>query len=207
MIGNVWATRRIGVARRRTTLSLWSMCAGIWCWPPLVLRDGRALCWVHWPGVAACSPAIPRSRRDWWPPRRARWRQHRAQHQHDLSPGRQSAPRFGGAVIAGSSYSTLPVVGAVVLLAALALSWRRSGATGNSVAGTRARDPPHRSSSAANPLDLIGLQRCFLAKSIFCVSAFEALYNGTLTEKLLSQRRYARPCISSCRRTVRAPSV
>ena len=31
---------------------------------------------------------------------------------------------LGGAVIAGSSYSTLPVVGAVVLLAALALSWR-----------------------------------------------------------------------------------
>ena len=38
--------------------------------------------------------------------------------------GQAIGTSLGGAVIAGSSYSTLPVVGAVVLLAALALSWR-----------------------------------------------------------------------------------
>ena len=85
--GAVWPRRRhrqrLGHAphwpRRPTsnvTLSLWSMCIGMLVlaaighsWAKFVLG---ALAW----GGGVALPATPRSRLDWWPPRRPRGRQH-----------------------------------------------------------------------------------------------------------------------------------
>ena len=125
VIGNVWATRRIGTAgpTSNVTLSLWSMCAGM-----LVLAAagaswaGFVLGALAWGGgvfannssqqarLVAASPALAGASI--------------ALNTSMIYLGQAIGTSLGGAVIAGSSYSTLPVVGAVVLLAALALSWR-----------------------------------------------------------------------------------